>query len=100
NTTVTNDIVPGLITEDIPNALERICPEGIEYGHQRRWQDGNGHSHVRATFLGPSLTIPVIDGRAALGTWQQIAFLELDNKPRHREVLVQIVGDGPDRTLQ
>ena len=90
---VTNEFEPGLMTEDIPNALERIFPEGIEYGHQRRWQDGNGHSHVRATFLGPSLTIPVIDGRAALGTWQQIAFLELDNKPRDREVIVQIVGD-------
>ncbi|TLZ54771.1 MAG: YjbQ family protein [Methanobacteriota archaeon] len=90
---VTNEFEPGLMTEDIPNALERIFPEGIEYGHQRRWQDGNGHSHVRATFLGPSLTIPVIDGRAALGTWQQIAFLELDNKPRHRDVIVQVVGE-------
>ncbi len=90
---VTNEFEPGLMTEDIPNALERLFPQGMEYGHQRRWQDGNGHSHVRATFLGPSLTVPVIDGRAALGTWQQIAFLELDNKPRQREVIVQIVGD-------
>jgi secondary thiamine-phosphate synthase enzyme len=90
---VTNEFEPGLMTEDIPNALERLFPQGTEYGHQRRWQDGNGHSHVRATFLGPSLTVPVIDGRAALGTWQQIAFLELDNKPRQREVIVQIVGD-------
>ena len=90
---VTNEFEPGLMTEDIPNALERLFPQGMEYGHQRRWQDGNGHSHVRATFLGPSLTVPVIDGRAALGTWQQIAFLELDNKPREREVIVQIVGD-------
>ena len=90
---VTNEFEPGLMTEDIPNALERLFPQGMEYGHQRRWQDGNGHSHVRATFLGPSLTVPVIDGRAALGTWQQIAFLELDNKPRQRDVIVQIVGD-------
>ena len=90
---VTNEFEPGLMTEDIPNALERLFPQGLEYGHQRRWQDGNGHSHVRATFLGPSLTVPVVDGRAALGTWQQIAFLELDNKPRQREVIVQIVGD-------
>jgi len=90
---VTNEFEPGLMTEDIPNALERLFPQGMEYGHQRRWQDGNGHSHVRATFLGPSLTVPVINGRATLGTWQQIAFLELDNKPRQREVIVQIVGD-------
>src|SRR2546430_11230820 len=53
---LTNELEPGLMTEDIPNALERLFPQGLEYGHQRRWQDGNGHSHVRATFLGPSLT--------------------------------------------
>ena len=97
---VTNEFEPGLMEEDIPKALDRLFPSSIEYGHERRWHDGNGHSHVRATFLGPSLTLPIIDGRAALGTWQQIVFLELDNKPRHREVVVQIVGDGPDRTLQ
>ena len=91
---VTNEFEPGLMTEDIPAALERLFPQGLTYGHERRWQDGNGHSHVRATFLGPSLTIPVIAGEAAMGTWQQIVFLELDNKPRRREVLVQIVGDG------
>jgi len=91
---VTNEFEPGLMTEDIPAALERLFPQGLAYGHERRWHDGNGHSHVRATFLGPSLTIPVIAGAAAMGTWQQIVFLELDNKPRRREVLVQIVGDG------
>jgi len=90
---VTNEFEPGLMTEDLPNALERLFPQSMEYGHERRWHDGNGHSHVRATFLGPSLTVPVIDGRAALGTWQQIVFLELDNKPRHRDVIVQVVGD-------
>lgn len=92
---ITNEFEPGLMEEDIPKALERLFPESIEYGHERRWHDGNGHSHVRATFLGPSLTLPVVDGRAALGTWQQVVFLELDNKPRHREVIVQVVGDGP-----
>ncbi|HEY7587579.1 MAG TPA: secondary thiamine-phosphate synthase enzyme YjbQ [Thermoplasmata archaeon] len=91
---VTNEFEPGLMKEDIPAALERLFPEGIEYGHERRWRDGNGHSHVRATFLGPSLTVPLVDGRAVLGPWQQIVFLELDNKPRRREVLVQIVGDA------
>ncbi len=91
---VTNEFEPGLMDEDIPNALERLLPESIEYGHERRWHDGNGHSHVRATFLGPSLTLPVAGGRAVLGTWQQVVFLELDNKPRRREVVVQVVGDG------
>ncbi|TLZ99544.1 MAG: YjbQ family protein [Methanobacteriota archaeon] len=91
---VANEFEPGLMTEDIPAAVERLFPQGLKYGHERRWHDGNGHSHVRATFLGPSLMIPVIDGAAALGTWQQIVFLELDNKPRRREVLVQIVGDA------
>ncbi len=90
---VTNEFEPGLMETDIPAALERLFPEGLDYGHERRWGDGNGHSHVRATFLGPSLTVPVVDGRMALGTWQQIVFLELDNKPRRREVLVQVVGD-------
>ena len=97
---VTNEFEPGLMDEDIPKALDRLFPLSIEYGHERRWHDGNGHSHIRATFLGPILTLPIVDGGAALGTWQQVVFLELDNKPRHREVIVQIVGDGPDRTLQ
>jgi len=92
---ITNEFEPGLMEEDIPNAVERLVPEGAAYGHERRWHDGNGHSHVRATFLGPSLTFPIIDGKDKLGTWQQIVFLELDNKPRHREVSVQIVGEGP-----
>ena len=90
---VTNEFEPGLMEEDIPNALERLFPASIAYGHERRWHDGNGHSHVRATFLGPSLTIPVVDGAPALGTWQQVVFLELDNKPRRREVIVQVLGD-------
>lgn len=91
---LTNEFEPGLMEEDIPKALERLFPEGIAYGHERRWHDGNGHSHVRASFLGPSLTIPIVDGRAALGTWQQVVFLELDNKPRRRDVIVQVVGEG------
>ena len=90
---LTNEFEPGLMEEDIPGALERLFPEGLEYGHEKRWGDGNGHSHVRATFLGPSLTIPVVDGKLALGTWQQVIFLELDNKPRQRQVLVQVVGE-------
>lgn len=91
---LTNEFEPGLMLEDIPAALERLFPEGLDYGHERRWGDGNGHSHVRASFLGSSLTVPVVDGRMALGTWQQVVFLELDNKPRQREVLIQVVGDA------
>ena len=84
---------PGLVL-DLQRAMERLYPKGMDYEHHRRWGDGNGHSHVRASFLGPSLTVPVVDGRLQLGTWQQIVFMELDNKPRTREVHVQVVGDG------
>lgn len=93
STIVANEFEPGLMATDIPAAFERLFPEGIRYGHEERWHDGNGHSHVRAAFLGPSLTVPVVGGRLALGTWQQIAFVELDNRPRRREVLVQVVGE-------
>lgn len=89
-----NEFEPGLMGEDLPAALERLFPEGMDYGHEKRWGDGNGHSHMRATFLGPSLTVPVVDRRLALGTWQQVVFLELDNKPRRREVVVQVVGEA------
>lgn len=88
---------PGLVEEDLPAALERLFPrhgEGVTYGHERRWQDGNGHSHVRASFIGPSLTVPVRDGSPVLGTWQQVVFVELDNKPRDRTIFVHVVGDG------
>lgn len=84
---------PGLVA-DLQQAMERLYPRGIDYEHHRRWGDGNGHSHVRASFLGPSLTVPVVDGRLQLGTWQQIVFMELDNKPRTRDVLVQVIGDA------
>lgn len=83
---------PGLL-QDLPQALERLFPKGIRYEHEERWHDGNGHSHVRAAFLGPSLTVPFQDGRPILGTWQQIVFVELDNKPRQRRVLVQLLGE-------
>lgn len=86
---------PGLVEEDLPNALDRLFPrhgEGVEYGHQRRWQDGNGHSHVRASFIGPDLTVPVLGGEPVLGRWQQVVLVELDNKPRDRSVFVQVTG--------
>lgn len=84
---------PGLVEEDLPAALERLFPKGLDHGHERRWRDGNGHSHVRAAFLKPDLTIPVRDGRPRLGTWQQIVFVELDNKPRERTVCVHVWGE-------
>ena len=81
---------PGLI-DDIPLAMERLFPKGITYKHDLTWHDGNGHSHVRATVLGPSLTIPISKGKMILGTWQQVVFLEFDNKSRNRELIVQFL---------
>jgi len=83
---------PGLL-HDLPSALERLFPKGIPYEHELQWHDGNGHSHVRASVLGPSLTIPIRDGRAILGTWQQIVFIELDIRARSRRILVQVMGE-------
>ncbi len=83
---------PGLL-KDLPNALERIAPKGIEYEHEKTWHDGNGHSHVRASILGQSLTIPFIDGKPILGRWQQIVLIELDIKDRERTVIFQIIGE-------
>lgn len=81
----------GLIS-DFKSMLERIAPQNITYAHNLRWGDGNGHSHVRASLLGPSLSVPLIGGRMQLGTWQQIIFVDLDNRPRDRKLIVQIVG--------
>jgi len=82
---------PGLLL-DLPAALERLFPKGIGYEHEYRWHDGNGHSHVRASFLGPSLTVPFKDKTLMLGTWQQVVFVELDNKRRSRRIILQIMG--------
>jgi secondary thiamine-phosphate synthase enzyme len=83
---------PGLV-EDMKDALERIAPKEIEYAHNQRWGDGNGHSHIRASVIGPSLTVPFSEGKLMLGTWQQIVFLDLDNRPRYRRIVVQIMGE-------
>lgn len=83
---------PGL-TKDFPAMLGRVAPRGIPYEHEKRWHDGNGHSHVRASFIGPSLTVPFRDGQLTLGTWQQVVFVELDIHPRSRELVLQIVGE-------
>lgn len=83
---------PGLL-KDFPNMLERVAPKGIEYEHEKAWHDGNGHSHVRASLLGPSLTIPFVDGGLALGTWQQVVLIELDIRSRERSIIMQIIGE-------
>lgn len=80
------------VVEDLRRAIERMAPQDIPYLHDERWGDGNGYSHVRAALLGPSLTVPVIDGRMSLGTWQQIVLLDFDNRPRRRQVVVQLSG--------
>lgn len=83
---------PGLL-KDFPNLLERIAPKNLAYEHEKRWHDGNGHSHVRASLIGPSLTVPFANGRLTLGTWQQIIFMELDVRNRARNLILQIMGE-------
>jgi secondary thiamine-phosphate synthase enzyme len=88
----TIEFEPGL-QEDLPDALDRLLPPSTEYGHEQRWHDGNGHSHLQATTLGPSITVPVGEGAPILGTWQQIFHLECDVKPRQRTIVVTVRGD-------
>lgn len=88
----TIEFEPGLV-RDLGEALERLAPEDLEYAHNERWHDGNGHSHIRASLIGPSLTVPFLEGNLSLGTWQQIVFLEMDNRPRKRRIIVQIMGE-------
>lgn len=82
---------PGLL-QDIPAMLEKIAPSGDVYQHNETWHDGNGHSHLRATLIKPSLTIPFVNQTMTLGTWQQVILLDFDNRPRQREVVVQLIG--------
>lgn len=83
---------PGLL-KDIPALFEKLAPQQARYHHEETWHDGNGHSHVRAALLGPSLTVPFKDGRLLLGTWQQIVLIDFDSRPRRREVVVQMLGE-------
>jgi secondary thiamine-phosphate synthase enzyme len=82
----------GLVA-DLKRLWDRIVPRDIHYDHDRRWGDGNGHSHVRASMLGPSLVVPFTDGRLILGTWQQIILVDFDNRPRSRRAVLQIMGE-------
>jgi len=89
----TMEFEPGLV-KDFPEMLGRAAPKnGVEYDHQKRWHDGNGHSHVKASLVGPSLSIPFVDGRFVLGEWQQVVMVEFDVRPRTRKVVVQIIGE-------
>lgn len=81
------------LQRDLPEMLDRLIPPSRDYGHEQAWHDGNGHSHLQATLLGPALTVPVAAGKPVLGTWQQIFHLECDTRGRQRTVVVTVVGD-------
>ncbi len=89
----TTEFEPGLVNRDLKVAFEGIAPENAEYLHEQTWHDDNGHSHVRASLVGPSLTVPFTDGQLQLGTWQQIVLMDFDTRPRTRQLIVQVVGD-------
>jgi secondary thiamine-phosphate synthase enzyme len=89
-TTIENE--EGLI-KDFTDMFERIAPSDTFYKHQEKWRDGNGHSHVRASLLGPSLTVPFTGGYLTLGTWQQLVLMDFDNRPRQREIVAQLMGE-------
>lgn len=91
-TITTIEYEPGLM-KDLPRALQKIAPKGEHYDHHETWHDDNGHSHVRASLMGPGITIPLIDRRIIHGTWQQIVFVEFDTSPRNRNLIVQIIGE-------
>jgi secondary thiamine-phosphate synthase enzyme len=84
---------PGLL-QDLPEMLEKIAPMNTTYNHDRTWHDGNGYAHLRSSLIGPSITIPFEDGKMVLGTWQQVIFLDFDNRPRQRQLHVQMAGEN------
>lgn len=89
----TTEYEPGLVNHDLKAAFERIAPQDGHYVHEQTWDDDNGHSHVRASLLGPSLSVPFVDSRLTLGTWQQIVLVDFDTRARNRTVVCQIVGE-------
>ena len=89
----TIEFEPGAL-DDLRRALDEIAPPGRDYRHNLRWDDGNGHAHLRAALLGPSLSVPIVDGQLALGTWQQVLFIDFDVRPHQREIVVQVVGEA------
>ena len=89
----TIEFEPGLVNHDIAAACERFAPADGHYEHESTWHDDNGHSHVRASLVGPSLNVPIVDGELTLGTWQQIVIIDFDTRPRQRTVVCQIIGE-------
>ncbi len=89
----TTEFEPGLVTHDLAHFFEKIAPEGDYYKHEETWHDDNGHSHVRASMLGPSLTVPIVDRRPTLGQWQQVILIDFDTRPRDRHIVVQLIGE-------
>lgn len=88
----TLEFEPGLVTHDVAAALERLAPRCARYRHEETWHDDNGHSHVRASLVGPSLALPIHEGRVPLGTWQQVVLIDSDTRPRERVIHVSVVG--------
>jgi len=88
----TLEFEPGLVEHDVAAALERVAPRKVRYEHEETWHDDNGHSHVRASVVGPSLALPIVEGRIPLGTWQQVVLVDFDTRPRSRTVHVSVVG--------
>jgi len=89
----TTEYEPGLANYDLKAAFEKLAPENGRYEHEQTWHDDNGHAHVRASLLGPSLSVPIVAGRLTLGTWQQIILVDFDTRPRTRTIICQIIGD-------
>jgi secondary thiamine-phosphate synthase enzyme len=89
----TIEFEPGLVNHDIATAYEKIAPENARYEHEETWHDDNGHAHVRASMLGPSIVVPIVDCQMTLGTWQQVVLIDFDTRPRTRKIVCQIIGE-------
>lgn len=90
----TTESEPGLLNHDLKAAFEHLAPQGARYVHEETWHDDNGHAHVRASLLGPGVTVPLVQGALTLGTWQQVILIDFDTRPRDRKVVVQIIGES------
>ena len=89
----TTEYEPGLVNHDLKAFFESVAPQDAPYRHEETWHDDNGHSHVRASLLGPSLTVPLANHKLQLGTWQQIVLIDFDTRPRSRRIIVQVIGE-------
>jgi secondary thiamine-phosphate synthase enzyme len=89
----TTEFEPGLVNHDLKHYFNKIAPEDAHYEHESTWNDDNGHAHVRASLLGPSLSVPIVKRRATLGQWQQVVLIDFDTRPRTREIIVQVIGE-------